>query len=85
MYSVGAAQEVRDRGVVETTQPNMVSDSRVHNSRTLICGIQVLDKVLKYAIYGSSVTTGGPAQVGGSAPDVLSVLSRIRAVYEVSP
>lgn len=43
----------------------------------------MLDKVLRYASYG--ITAGGPEQVGGSAPDVLSVLSLIRAVYEVSP
>lgn len=44
-------------------------------------GIQVLDKVLRYASDGS-FTAGGPARVGFSAPDVLSL---IRAVYEVSP
>lgn len=77
MYSGVAAQEVRDRGVVETTQPNMVSDSQQPDPR----GIQVLDKVLRYASDGS-FAAGGPAQVGGSAPDVLSL---IRAVYEVSP
>lgn len=80
MYSGVAAQEVRNCGVVETTQPNMVNDSRVHKSR----GVQVLDKVLRYAKYGR-FTAGDPAQVGGSAPDVLSILSLIRAVYEVSP
>lgn len=35
-YSGVAAHEAKDRAVVETTQPNMVSDSRVHNSRTLM-------------------------------------------------
>lgn len=39
--------------------------------------------MLRYVSYGS-FTAGGPAQVGGSAPDVLSVLSLIRAVSEVS-
>lgn len=48
------------------------------------CGIQVREKVLRYASYGI-VTAGGPAQVGGSAPDVLSILSLMRAVYQVSP
>lgn len=83
MYSGVAAQEVRDCGVVETTQPNMVNDSRVHKSRT-VAGVQVLGKVLRYAKYGR-FTAGDPAQVGGIAPDVLSILSLIRAVYEVSP
>lgn len=41
----------------------------------------MLDKVLRHASDGS-FAAGGPAQVGFSAPDVLSL---IRAVYEVSP
>lgn len=60
-----------------TTQPNMVKESRVKQPSSR--GVQVPDKVLRYASYGS-LTAGGPAEVVGSAPDVLSVLSLIRAV-----
>lgn len=31
-----ATQEVRARDVLETTQPNMVNDSRVYNSQALV-------------------------------------------------
>lgn len=37
------------------------------------------DKVLRYVSYGD-LAAGGPAQVGGSAPDVLNVLSLISGV-----
>lgn len=43
MYSGAAAQEVRDCSVVETTQSNMVSDSRVHKSHTVV-GFKYLTK-----------------------------------------
>lgn len=55
----------------------MVKESRVKQPSSR--GVQVPDKVLRYASYGS-LTAGGPAEVVGSAPDVLSVLSLIRAV-----
>lgn len=80
MYSEVAAQEVRDRGVDwdhPTEYGQWLESSQQPDPR----GIQVLDKVLRYASDGS-FTAGGPAQVGFSAPDVLSL---IRAVYEVSP
>lgn len=44
-----------------------------------LSGVQVPDKVLRYASYGG-LTAGGPAQVGGSTEDVMRVLSLIRAV-----
>lgn len=59
----------------------MVKDSRVQSGPRRVQGP---DKVFRYASYGN-FTAGGPAQFGGSAPDVLSVLSLIRAVQEVSP